>query len=79
MNDKTTADMGPQPIDALLTELGLSNADLVGASTAQLSFKAMQKARKGRRLTRHMQHKVLSALHALRPGRGFKLNDIFNY
>ncbi|MEI6438370.1 MAG: hypothetical protein WCO69_06455 [Candidatus Omnitrophota bacterium] len=70
---------GVQPLDALLTELALSNADLVGASTKQLSFKAVQKARKGRSLTPHMQKKVLEALRALKPERNFALKDLFNY
>lgn len=68
-----------QPIDSLLTELGLTNADLVRASTDQLSFKAVQKARKGRRLTPNMQRKVLSALHALKPESNLMLKDLFNY
>ena len=36
------------PLDELMTELGLSNADLVKASTEQLTFKMVQKARGGR-------------------------------
>ena len=70
---------GAQPIDALLNELGLSNADLVNASTKQLSFKAVQKARKGRNLTPNMKHKLLDALRALKPDRNLALKDLFNY
>lgn len=66
-------------LDALMNELALSNADLVAASTQQLSFKAVHKGRKGRSLTPKMQHKILDALRTLKPGRNFALKDVFNY
>ena len=72
-------EQGVQPLDALLNELAVSNADLVKASTKQLSFKAVHKARQGRFLTPNMKHKVLDALRALRPERNFALKDLFNY
>ncbi|MBF0569461.1 MAG: hypothetical protein HQL18_01635 [Candidatus Omnitrophica bacterium] len=72
-------DLGPQPIDGLMTRLGLSNADLVRASTLQLSFKVVQKARKGRRLTPNAQKKVLQAIRAVRPEQVFVIGDLFNY
>lgn len=72
-------DLGPQPLDELLTRLGVSNADLVRASTEQLSFKVASKARKGRRLTPNLQRKVLRALKTLRPDDNLTLKDLFNY
>ncbi len=69
---------GPQPIDALLTELGIDNHALVAASTEHLTHKQVAKARKGRRLTRHMQEKVLRALIGA-AGRNFAMADVFNY
>ena len=70
---------GVQPLDALLNELALSNADLVNASTQQLSFKAVHKGRSGRYLTPNMQLKILDALRVLRPERNFAIKDLFNY
>lgn len=66
-----------QPLDLLMTRLELKNADLVRASTEQLSFKMVQKARKGKTLTPNVQYKILAALQALRPDDKFTLKDIF--
>ncbi len=52
-----------------MTKLGLSNADLVKASTEQLTFKMVQKARKGKPLTPNVQNKIIAALKALVPGK----------
>jgi hypothetical protein len=68
---------GLSPFDALMTELGLSNADLVNVSTEQLTFKAVAKARKGKPLSVNMRRKVLGALRIARPGRTFSANEIF--
>ncbi len=57
--------MPTSPLDELMTELGLSNADLVKASTEQLTFKMVQKARKGKPLTPNVQNKILAALKVL--------------
>jgi len=59
----------PSPLDELMTGLGLSNADLVKASTEQLTFKMVQKARKGKTLTPNVQNKILAALKVLIPGK----------
>jgi len=75
----TEHDLGVQPIDALLTSWEKSNADVVSASTKQLTHKMVQKARKGRRLTPHIQYKILSAMHTLKPDAGLTLKDLFNY
>jgi len=48
-----------------MTELGLSNADLVKASTEQLTFKMVQKARKGKPLTPNVRNKIIAALKTL--------------
>ncbi|MBF0593556.1 MAG: hypothetical protein HQL22_01165 [Candidatus Omnitrophica bacterium] len=70
---------GVQPLDALMTSLALSNADLVNASTQQLTFKVVHKGRTGRYLTPNAQHKILEALRTLKPERNFALRDLFNY
>jgi len=72
-------DLGVQPIDELMAKLGLSNADLVKASTQMLTFKMVQKARKGRRLTLNVQQKVLNAIRAAKPENNLALKDLFNY
>src|SRR3990167_4963793 len=58
----------PQPLDALMNKLNISNADLVKASTEQLSFKMVNKGRAGnRRLSPNVQDKILTALLTLKP------------
>lgn len=82
MKEESSRDHGPQPLDRLLDELGLTNHELVGASTEQLTHKQIQKARKGRRVTANIQRKILAALEAAvgedDKGR-FKREDLFNY
>lgn len=70
---------GTQPLDALLERLGLSNHDLVEASTEQLSHKMVSKARKGRRITANIKWKILNALNRCGEGHAFALKDLFNY
>ena len=70
---------GIQPIDALLTTLGIKNSDLVSGSSEQLSHKVVAKARKGRRLTINAKHKILNALNAYQKEKTYKLTDLFNY
>ena len=76
-------DAGPQPIDALLDELGLNNHALVDASTEQLTHKVVAKARKGRKLTARAQDKVLRALNTAakteKPEAAYAMNDLFTY
>ena len=76
-------DAGPQPIDALLDELGLDNHALVDASTEQLTHKVVAKARKGRKLTARAQEKVLRALVAAAkasdPDASYQMTDLFTY
>jgi hypothetical protein len=75
----TDMEKGTQPLEEILTRLGLSNDDLVKASTEMLTHKMVQKGRKGRRLTPNVQHKILNALNTLRPNDNFTLKDLFNY
>ena len=72
-------DFGVQPLDAIMTRLGLKNQDLVKASTEQLTHKMVQKGRKGRRLTMNAQMKILNALNAASPERKFSLKDLFSF
>ena len=56
-------DLGPQPLDRMMEEWGMSNHDMVEVSTEQLTHKQVQKARKGRRLTLKMMQKVTRAFN----------------
>ena len=70
---------GLQPLDGVMTRLGLTNAALVRASTEQLTHKMVQKGRKGKRLTMNAKTKILKALNAVSADRQFTLPEIFNY
>ncbi len=70
---------GVQPLDGILTERGLSNRDVVGASTEHLNFKQVQKGRKGRALTSNLQGKIVRALNAVGEGADYKSADLFTY
>ena len=59
MEESLQRDLGTQPLDTLLDEMGLNNHELVSFSTDQLTHKQVQKARKGRRVT----VKILTALN----------------
>ena len=72
-------DLGVQPLDAVMTRLGLSNHDLVGPSTQQLTHKMVQKGRKGRWLTLKAQQKILSAVLTAKPDAKLRLQDLFDY
>lgn len=77
--------LGPQPLDTLLTEAGLDNHDIVNASTEPMTHKAVQRARKGRRLTTHMQRRVVAAFNkalttkGTPPEREWTMKDLFTY
>jgi hypothetical protein len=64
-----TREHGLQPLDGLLVRWAITNHQLVEASVAQLSHKQVQRARKGRRLTLHLMHKVTRTLNDVIPGR----------
>ena len=56
-------DLGPQPLQDLLSKWSLTSHDLIDASTEQLNFKQVQRAAKGRRLTLKMMQKVCRAFN----------------
>jgi hypothetical protein len=78
MNINTENNLGPQPIAKLVVELGLKPIDLVSNSSEQLTFKMVGKAMKGRRLTPHIQRKVLNALNKA-ANKQYLLKELFNY
>lgn len=76
MNEK---EFGIQPLDGIITRLGLANAALVRASSEQLTHKMVQKGRKGRRLTVNVKMKILKALNLASPEEKFTTKQLFNY
>lgn len=54
-------DLGDQPLIPMMDKWELKNEDLVNASEEQLTYKQVQRARTGRRLTLKMMHKVMRA------------------
>ncbi len=61
--DEIERNMGVQPLDGIMTEHELGNHALVAASTEPMTHKAVQRARKGRRLTKHMKQRMVDALN----------------
>jgi hypothetical protein len=79
-------DYGAQPLDALIVEHRLSNSDVVEASPEPVTHKMINKARRGRRLSRKVQLKVLAAFNQamtkLQSGEDspcYTFPDLFNY
>ena len=58
-----TRNHGLQPLDRLMTRWGLTNHELVAASTEQLNHKQVQRARHGRQLTLHLMQKLTRTLN----------------
>jgi len=77
LND-TERDFGEQPIAKIMVEYGLKPNDLVRNSAGQISHKMVARAAKGRRLTPHMQLKILNALNKA-TGKNYSLKGLFNY
>ncbi|QHI69252.1 hypothetical protein [Tichowtungia aerotolerans] len=77
MSDKER-ELGPQPLDAIMEEQGLKNHDLVAASTDGLTHKQVNKGRKGRRLTRNIQEKIVASI-SVATGSSYSISDLFTY
>ncbi len=79
MND-IEMNVGVQPLDAIMTEKEIKNTDLVKvAPPGFITHKQIQKGRKGRRLSMHLQDKVLDALNAFVAPESYEFKDLFNY
>lgn len=63
--DENGMEMGPQPLDALMSRLAIDNHALVAASTDHLTHKMVAKGRRGRRLTLNVQDKICRALNSV--------------
>ena len=71
-------DFGEQPIAKIMVEYGLKPNDLVRNSIGQISHKMVARAANGRRLTPHVQLKILNALNKATE-KNYSLKDLFNY
>ncbi|MFT5284836.1 MAG: hypothetical protein ACI8TQ_000995 [Planctomycetota bacterium] len=70
--------MGEQPLATLLSELQLTPAKLVRASSDQLNHKMVSRGMKGRRLTGNVMKKIRNALNAATE-KSYKTSDLFDY
>jgi len=83
--DEIERNMGVQPLDGIMAEHALGNHDLVNACEEPITHKAVQRARKGRRLTKHMQRRVADALNRAVTLQGktleraWEVSDLFSY
>lgn len=75
--------LGAQPLDAIMREHGLDNHDLVELRPVDLSHKAVQRARKGRRLTPRMKLRITEVINAALKKRAiercYATRELFNY
>ncbi|MCX8494367.1 MAG: hypothetical protein ORN23_09090 [Chthoniobacterales bacterium] len=78
MENELERDLGEQPLNRLMAELGLKSHDLVAASTEQITHKMVQRGCKGRRLTKNVQGKLLRALNTATGGT-YVVADLFTY
>lgn len=71
-------DLGEQPIAEIMLRYKLTPHDLVKNSTEQITHKMVARAAKGRRLTPHVQIKILNALNKA-ANTEYSLKDLFTY
>ena len=69
---------GIQPLDQLMINEELRNNDLVSVSNEGLTHKQVSKGRKGRKITKKLQLKILKAWNQLN-NEDLLLDDLFNY
>ena len=77
--ENTENNYGVQPLDAGCLKFKLTNADIVKHSTEQLTFKQVQKARTGRRVTPNIQAKIVRAVNSCVAQKQLRAEDLFNY
>ncbi len=69
---------GIQPLTAIMEECGVTNHQLVAASTEQLTHKMVAKACRGRELSSKVRQKIVRALNKI-TGKQYNARDLFNY
>ena len=70
--------LGPQPIIELLGKHKMTHHDLVAASTEQITHKMVNRACKGRKLSRRVQLKIRNALNTATE-ENYTLKELFTY
>jgi len=78
MSNNVERDLGEQPLAGVMAGMGMKPSDLVRASSEQITYKMISRAVKGRRLTPHVQAKILNALNKA-SRKQYSLPDLFNY
>ena len=79
MNEETLErNLGEQSITRILKEQNLKPHDLVAASEEHITHKMVARACKGRRLTKHVQAKIIRALNKA-ADTSYSKKDLFNY
>ena len=78
MDNNTEHNLGPQPIENILAKHNLSHHDIVAASTEQITHKMVNRACKGRKLSRRVQLKIVRAVNTAAEA-DYKLKDLFTY
>ena len=78
MSNDIERNMGIQPLQSIIDEKGLTAHDIVAASDEQITHKMVARGRKGRRLSRKVQFKILKALNTAAETE-YTLKEAFNY
>lgn len=78
MNNAIERNLGDQPLAKIMATENLKPHDLVAHSKEQISHKMVARGAKGRRLTQHVQYKILNALNAATK-KNYSAKDLFNY
>jgi hypothetical protein len=68
-----------QPLDKILSQEHITNHDLVKASQEQLTYKQVQKARRGKLITGNIQGKITRALNRCLLVQGGQLGAVQSY
>lgn len=78
--DKNEIDrnLGEQPLSKIMSDAALKPVDVVQASTEHITFKMVNRACRGRRLTPNVQKKIRNALNTA-TDRTFAMNELFTY
>ena len=80
MTEENNMIVGTQPLDAIMTEKNIKNHDLVAiAPPGFITHKQVQKGRKGRRLTMHMQQKIFDTLNIYSAPEAYEWEELYTY
>jgi len=81
--DNSERNLGVQPFDAVMQKHGFTNTDLTDTAEIQLTHKAVQRARIGRRLTPYLQRRIVETLNKTLKARKlperYEVGQLFTY